>query len=167
MSLNFTSIYGRWLGITQGSSAGTAGGQNKYLTGDLQGVKVPNVWFGTQGSEIAQFGKDGFQNLSSGSTATQITAGGVATLTSSSALTWIMAPPYFGAEKTICVGSTAASGTLTVALSTVLGGNFQSTLGSSFIKIPMLSAGVAVTLKGMSTSIWQIITNTASAAITT
>lgn len=168
MSLNFTSLYGRWLGITYGSSAGATGaGQNKYLSGDIEGIKMKNLWFGDQGSEIAENGRDALQTLTSGTTATLITAGGVTTIATSSALTWNIASPYPTAQKVIQCNTTGTPVAITVRISTAISGNFQSTAGSSFQAITLNSNGEAISLIGLSTSIWQIVTNTSSAAPTT
>jgi hypothetical protein len=158
MALSFHSIYSRKLGVDRSG----------YITGET-GIKMPQVYVGAQGSEVAIYGSTSIQTLSSaaGSTATQITAGGVTQLNSSGALTWTMAPPIAGLRKTIVQVSTAASGALTVRLSTSLGGNFVSTLGSSFQAIALLSQWTAVTLTGLSTSYWLVTTNTSSAAMTT
>lgn len=157
MAISFHHIYGRKLGVDPSG----------YIRGE-KGIKVPAVYFGTEGSEVAQFGSTAVQSvLTSGTTGTQITAAGVTVLSASSALTWTLAPPVPSARKTIVVQSTAASGTLTVRLSTALGGNFLSTLGSSFQAIPLLSAGCHVNLVGVSTAYWMVVSNTASAAMTT
>lgn len=156
MSTILHSIYGRKLGVDNSG----------YVTGE-KGVKWPAVYFGASGAEVAQFGSTAVQALTSGTTGTQITAAGVTTIATSSALTWTMAPPIPSAIKVIQVNTTGTPVATTVRLSTTLGGNFQSTLGSSFQAISLLSNGIAVTLMGLSTSIWQVLTNTSSAAMTT
>lgn len=157
MAISFHSIYGTQLQVDRSG----------YITG-IKGIKMPAVYIGAQGAEVAQFGSTAVQSvLTSGTTATQITAAGVSVLSASNALTWILAPPIPSARKTIAVLSTAASGALTVRLSTVLGGNFVSTLGTSFQAIPFIAAGCHVNLVGISTAYWMVVSNTASAAMTT
>jgi hypothetical protein len=154
MSLNFTSFYGRWLGLTYGSSAGSKGGQNKYLSGDSQGTKFANFWFGTQGAEVAQHGLDALQTLTSGTTATTITPAGAVTITTSSTSVqvWSMAAPFPTGVKYVQNASTVAV-TITLA-----GGNFQTTAGSSWIKalFQAAAAGGNMTVVGVSTSIYQV-----------
>lgn len=156
MALSFHSIYSRKLGVDRSG----------YITGET-GIKVPNLYVGAQGSEIAMYGSTAIQTLSSGSTGTQITAGGVTTINSSNALTWTMAPPVAGVRKTICCQSTAVSGAITVRLSTSVSGNFASTAGSSFQAASFLSTNTAIHLVGLSTSLWLVVTNTSSSALTT
>ena len=133
------SVYGKKLGITHRGE----------ITGD--------VGF-----------NEGNQALTSASTATQITAYGVTTIqvTTLSTPTFILAPPVPGVSKTIAFLGTS-TGVKTISLSTALGGNFQSTAGSSFITSVFNSPYQHLNLKGLSTAIWQVLTNTSSAAMTT
>lgn len=163
MSLNFTSIYGRWLGVTYGSSVGASGaGQNKYLSGDVEGLKMKNIWFGDLGSEIAENGRDALQTLTSGTTATLITAGGVTTIATSSALTWNLASPYPTVQKFIQTNTTGTPVTVTVRISTAISGNFQTTAGSSFQAVTLTVNGAGIWLEGLSTSIWQVLSVTST-----
>ena len=146
------NVAGRFLGVDR----------DGYVTGKV-GAKFPAVFLGAAGAEVNQFG---VQALTSASTGTQITAGGVTSIGSSADQTFILAPPIGGARKTIFCTSTS-TGIRTVRLSTSLGGTFESTLGSSFRAYTLTNQGQALNLVGLSTSIWGVVNHGSTSAPTT
>ncbi len=104
------------------------------------------------------------QALSSASTGTQIVAGGITTIATSSAQTFILANPAEGVLKKIVLTSTTAS-TVTIRLSTD-GPTFVTTAGSSMEAWALANGGDHFDLVGVSTSLWAV-TGTNSTAVPT
>ncbi len=105
------------------------------------------------------------QALTSGSTGTQIVAGGITTISASADQTFTLANPAEGALKTIMTISTAA-GASTIRLTTD-GPTFLSTNGSSMEAYVLENIGDKLVLQGLSTSFWAVLDNNSTAAPTT
>ncbi len=149
------SIYGRHLGTDR----------DRYITGN-NGIKVPAVYCGPNDSELAIYGSTSVQALTSASTGTNMTAAGVTTIGTSSAQTFILDAPVAGLYKKIIITSTTPS-TVTVLLSTTLGGNFMTTDGSSFINITLNNQADFLDLHAVSTSFYVVTLHNSTGTFTT
>jgi hypothetical protein len=138
------SLYGKLFGLDA----------NNYLTSPV-GVKVPQVYAGVSGSEVAVMGSTSVQAATSATTATNITAGGITTV-SSAATTWQLAAPVAGVPKWL---SAASSSTATRTITVASGSQICCTAGTSMTSIVLTGGGQGVTLVGISTAIYQVVNN--------
>ena len=105
----------------------------------------------------------GDQNVQAASTSANLAPVGVHTLTSTSAVTYTLDAPAPGNEVILSYTSTG-----TVANYVTLdSGNFLSTAGSSATTILFSAQGQHAHLRGVSTALWQVLSHTSSAALTT
>jgi hypothetical protein len=92
--------------------------------------------------------------LAAASTAVTIPRDGLSTLSSSSG-TYTLEAPMTGVMKRV---TTLTTSTL-VRTVTLASGNFQTTSGSSFITASFAGQGIALTLEGLSTALFQVISH--------
>ena len=121
-----TSVFGRRLGF---DSAG-------YLLG-YQGTRAP------------------VQSLTSGTTATTVTFGGIALISLvTNASTWSLAAPVPGAWMMLENNSTGTGGVVKLA-----SGNFVTTAGSTTTQVTVGGVGSAITIVGVTTAQAAVLTN--------
>lgn len=105
----------------------------------------------------------GDQEVTAASTAANLAPVGVHTLTSTDAVTYTLDAPVPGNEVLCAYTSTG-----TVANYVTLdAGNFMTTAGSSFTTIRFSAQGQHALLRGVSTSLWFVVSQNSSAALTT
>ena len=141
MSTILKSLHGLQLGLDK----------DGYLTSPV-GIKVPEVYVGTSGSEVAHS-----LTVTAASSGTVIANSGVATLgaTAGNNPTYHLAAPVAGSRKTISA-STGSTGQ--IVSSTGAGATYRSTAGSTQTAATF-PAGASLSLLGVSTSLWQVTNN--------
>jgi hypothetical protein len=98
----------------------------------------------------------------SDTTATKLPNYGVVTVVSSNEETWVIEDPIPGCEVKILTGSTS-TGNHYINTDTA---TFKSSFGSTQTQIDMLGGGAGLTLIGLSTSLWGILTKSSTTAVT-
>jgi len=145
------SIFGRLVGLDK----------DNYLTGDLAGIKVQDVYIGDAGSETQLQIRDettvtAYSTANGGAIATR----GIATLSSASTDYTLANPPAAGIRKVITTLTTSTLVRTITRASTA--SYFQSTEGATMVKITMAQGGASVTLQSLSTAIWAVIGRTST-----
>lgn len=103
-------------------------------------------------------GNYGDEAVSAAGSAT-IVPRGTTTFSSTVATTYVLDAPIVGLLKTL-----VATGASTIARTvTLASGTYQSTTGSTLTKVTLSAVGQSITLRGLSTAIWQVIANTGAA----
>lgn len=138
MSSVLHSLYGKLLGLDK----------NKYITAE-KGVKLPNIYIGTNDAEVAIFGSTAVQAATSASTGTTLNFGGYITLTSSSTTTWSLAAPAAGRSCVIQRLSTTTASTQSVTLAS---GTIYTSTQVAATSIAFTGSG-GIRLHGLSTAI--------------
>lgn len=138
MSTILHTIYGRLLGVDK----------NKYITGE-KGIKSPNLYVGSNDSEVAIFGSTAVQAATSATTGTVLNFGGYITLTSSSTSTWNIAAPAPGRDVFIQRLSTTTASTQAV---TLVSGTIITSTQVTATTVSITGAG-GIVLRGLSTAV--------------
>jgi len=116
--------------------------------------------------EDCAYAENGFQanvtEATSASTSDVIPADGMTTLNSSAGDAYTMAAPVPGVLKELFVTSTGTNN-ISVGLAS---GNFQTTAGSSFTHVIFDGQGDNVVLRGISTAIYAVLSQTVEAFTT-
>jgi hypothetical protein len=142
MSTILHSLYGRKFGIDR----------NGYPTSPV-GVKVPGVSVGPSESEVCIYGSSALQSNTSGTTATNLKAGGVNTIAASTDDdTWVLAAP--AAAGIPCVITRLATSTGTTATVNMASGVTLATSAISTGSIIAFSGQAAISLISVSTTAW-------------
>lgn len=101
----------------------------------------------------------GDESVTAASTAANLTPRGVTTFSSTVATTYVLETPIAGLIKTL-----VATGASTIARTvTLASGTYQSTTGSTLTKVTLSAIGQSITLRGISTALWQVVANTGAA----
>ena len=141
MTTILTSLHGKQLGIDV----------DGFLTSPV-GIKVPQVYVGASGSEVALGGSDA---VATPSTADTLSAGGLSILSSTAVKAYVMAAPVPGVVKRLfATAVTTAARTVTLA-----SGQFQSTAQSTLATLTFDGAGQSLTLVGLSTAKYGVTAN--------
>ena len=136
MTTILTSIHGHKVGLDV----------DGYLTTPV-GIKSPKYFIGASGSEIDE------NLVTTASTGTTITAGGVAQITSSTSGSYTLAAPVVGTFKTLV---TTSSSTLD-RLVTLASGNFLTTASATMVSITFKEPGNSVQLVGLTTALYAVL----------
>lgn len=151
MSTVLTSIHGKRLGIDS----------DGYLTGDILGIKVPAIFNGPSGSETDP---NAITSATVSSTGTNISAGGLTTLTSTVAKNYVLTDPaYAGQRKVISQTSSSTAAKIVTTSGTTNGTGFD---GLNHIAT-FLGRGQALALQALSTAGWAVVSKDASVTLTT
>lgn len=151
MADNLKSLDGRYFGRDEL-------GYHRALTG----YKTPELKVGASGSEVSVLGV--LQTLVTGSTATQITAGGVTVITATAAKDFGMAAPVPGTGiKTLAYNG----GTTLAVTASLAAGTIRTTTGSSCNKISMDCPGNMITLIAVSTAEYLLLNKSTATVLST
>lgn len=106
-----------------------------------------------------QEGGSGGETVSVASTAANLAPRGVSTFSSTTAKAYVLDAPVTGLSKTlVAIGASTVARTVTLA-----SGNYQSTTGSTLTTVTLTAIGQAITLRGLSTALWQVVANAGAA----
>jgi hypothetical protein len=150
MSTVLTSIHGKRLGIDS----------DGYLTGDINGIKVPTVFQGASGSE---FDNDLITSATISSTGTAISNSGVTLLTATAAKAYTISDPTHVRQRKVISQTSSSTAAKTV---TTVGGAGIGFDGLNHIAT-FLGRGEALHLQATSTAMWAVIAKTGSVTLTT
>jgi hypothetical protein len=98
---------------------------------------------------------------SSNSTATLLPNFGIVTIASSNDITWVIEDPQIGCEVKILTGTTSTGNHYIQTDNATI----KSSFGSTQTQIDFLGGGAGMTLVGLSTSLWGVLTKSSTTAV--
>ena len=109
--------------------------------------------------ELNQYGK--IIQGTSNTTATKLPNFGIVTIASSNDITWVIEDPQIGCEVKIMTGSTSTGNHYIQTDNATI----KSSFGSTQTQIDFLGGGAGMTLVGLSTSLWGVLTKSSTTAV--
>jgi len=97
----------------------------------------------------------------SNTTATLLPNFGIVTIASSNDITWVIEDPQIGCEVKILTGSTSTGNHYIQTDNATI----KSSFGSTQNQIDFLGGGAGMTLVGLSTSLWGVLTKSSTTAV--
>jgi hypothetical protein len=97
----------------------------------------------------------------SNTTATQLPNFGIVTIASSNDITWVIEDPQIGCEVKILTGTTSTGNHYIQTDNATI----KSSFGSTQTQIDFLGGGAGMTLVGLSTSLWGVLTKSSTTAV--
>lgn len=97
----------------------------------------------------------------SNTTATKLPNFGIVTIESSNDTTWVIEDPQIGCEVKIMTGSTSTANHYIQTDNATI----KSSFGSTQTQIDFLGGGAGMTLVGLSTSLWGVLTKSSTTAV--